>query len=343
MGRMAILGALALAAAGLPTGAAAQTPAPVAVKPNDWWRGYEVAPFVKTSDGRRLRVYCLGSGGPVAILESGLGDGAWSWRTVQGPIATQTRACSYDRAGFGASDPAKGPRDMEAMAADLGAVVKAVGRGKPVIFVAHSLGGPIVRQYAYHHPEKVAGFVLVDPSADHQNERFRAVYPDLDRINKINYGPAQHCADLLDKGPIAESAPEYRLCISKPPADMPADLVHLHLAYNQSPIHLREMLAELDAQLGDVNAREADAARIKLGDKPLLVLTAGAPQKLPGLDDAGQARFAWAWYDMHNEIAALSTRGRQRIVPGAAHYIQGDRPEAVIAAVSEVLTEVRGR
>lgn len=341
MRRILCLAALALAT---DCGAAvAQTTPAVATKPNDWWRAYETAPFARTADGRKLRVYCLGSGSPAVVLESGLGDGAWSWRSVQPAMARQTRVCSYDRAGLGLSQEDKGRRDIDAMASDLGAVVQMAGRGKPVVLVAHSLGGPIVRQYAYKHPEKVAGFVLVDPSADHQNERFRAILPDFDRINKINYAPMQRCETLLEKGPIAESAPEYRLCVSKPPADMPADLVHFHYAYNQSPIHLREVIAELDAQMSDANAKEADAARHPLGDKPLLVLTAGVPPAIPGTTPEIRARFFQAWYEMHNEIAALSTRGRQRIIPGASHYIHGEKPEAVIEALSEVLMEVRGR
>ena len=340
---MARIGILALGLLTLASGALAQPKVEPKVEPNGWWRAYETAPFVKTSDGRKLRVYCLGSGGPTVILESGLGDGAWSWRRVQEPIAKQTRVCSYDRAGLGLSDEAHGPRDVEVMAADLAAVVNGVGRGKPVILVSHSLGGPIVRQYAYRHPDKVAGFVLVDPSADHQNERFRAIIPDLDKLNRLNYAPMQHCVALLEKGPIAETAPEYRLCVSKPPPDMPADLVRFHYQYNQSPAHLREALAELDSQLGEANAKAADAARRPLGDKPLLVLTAGAPQKIPGASPEQIARLGQAWYEMHNEIAALSTRGRQRIVPDATHYIQNDKPQAVVEAVSEVLTEVRGR
>jgi pimeloyl-ACP methyl ester carboxylesterase len=330
----------AFAALSLLAGGASAQPK---VEPNGWWRAYETAPFARTADGRKLRVYCLGSGGPTVVLESGLGDGAWSWRTVQAAIARQTRVCSYDRAGLGLSDEAHGVRDLDAMASDLAAVVTFAGRGRPVVLVAHSLGGPIVRQYAYRNLDKVAGFVLVDPSADHQNDRFRAIIPDFDKINGANYGAAQHCQALLEKGPIAETAPEYRLCISKPPPDMPADLVHFHYQYNQSPIHYREVRAELDAQTSGANDKAADAARHPLGDKPMLVLTAGLPPKIPGASPEQIKAFDHAWYEMHNEMAALSTRGRQRIVPGASHYIHGDNPAAVIEAVSEVLTEVRGR
>lgn len=41
------------------------------------------------------------------------------------------------------------------------------------------------------------------------------------------------------------------------------------------------------------------------------------------------------------EIAALSTRGRQRIVPGAHHLIADEQPQAVVGAITEILNEVR--
>jgi hypothetical protein len=43
---------------------------------------------------------------------------------------------------------------------------------------------------------------------------------------------------------------------------------------------------------------------------------------------------------MHEEIAALSTRGERRTVD-ARHQIQIDKPEAVVAAIEEVLAMVR--
>jgi pimeloyl-ACP methyl ester carboxylesterase len=44
---------------------------------------------------------------------------------------------------------------------------------------------------------------------------------------------------------------------------------------------------------------------------------------------------------IHKEIAALSTRGKQRVVPGASHGIQGDQPSAVADAIVEVLGKIK--
>jgi hypothetical protein len=44
---------------------------------------------------------------------------------------------------------------------------------------------------------------------------------------------------------------------------------------------------------------------------------------------------------MHEEIAALSTRGERRVID-ARHQIQIDKPEAVVAVIEEVLAMARG-
>ena len=308
-----------------------------------WWRGYERAPSAKTPDGRKLRYFCLGKGGPTVVLESGLGSSAWSWRTVQTEMARTTRVCSYDRAGYGTSDEARNGRDIDAIAADLGVVVAAAGGGRPVVLVAHSLGGPIVRQYAYHHPEKVAGLVLVDPSGDHQMERFAAVSPNLAKLSSAGNEPTRKCQALTEKGPIAFGTPDFVRCVGPAPLDMPPELTRFHVAYGQSPAHYRAILAEYDQALSPQSGAEADKARRPLGDTPMIVLSAGKPTMAPGLSDEDSRKITAVWRQMHWEMTSLSTNARRRFVEGAGHAIQIDRPQAVIEAVNEVVAEARGR
>src|SRR5690242_13675899 len=57
----------------------------------------------------RLNVFCTGQGRPTVLLEAGLADSLDSWRRVQPEIAQFARVCSYDRAGYGYSDPGPKP------------------------------------------------------------------------------------------------------------------------------------------------------------------------------------------------------------------------------------------
>jgi len=60
--------------------------------------------------GYRLHLDCTGSGSPTVVFDSGLSDDSIAWYKVQPEVAKQTRACSYDRAGLGWSDPSPRPR-----------------------------------------------------------------------------------------------------------------------------------------------------------------------------------------------------------------------------------------
>lgn len=47
------------------------------------------------------------------------------------------------------------------------------------------------------------------------------------------------------------------------------------------------------------------------------------------------------WLELHAELARLSTNSDHRIVQDAGHYIHRDRPEAVVAAIRDVVTAVK--
>jgi pimeloyl-ACP methyl ester carboxylesterase len=91
--------------------------------------------------------------------------------------------------------------------------------------------------------------------------------------------------------------------------------------------------------------REAGTVR-SLGDRPLVVLTAMAPLsdgdlaalKLTAEDGS---RFRALLQELHRNQTSWSTRGRHVPVSDAGHYIQFDKPGAVVTAVREVIAEVR--
>jgi pimeloyl-ACP methyl ester carboxylesterase len=75
---------------------------------------------------------------------------------------------------------------------------------------------------------------------------------------------------------------------------------------------------------------------------PLVVLTAGKAMPMPDQTEAVFKGQREVWKTMHDEIAALSTRGVRRTIEDAGHGIQLDRPDVVIAAIEEVLAMARG-
>lgn len=115
--------------------------------------------------GRSLRVVCAGerSAAPLVVLESGAFGFSADWGVVQERLAAKgLRSCAYDRAGLGYSDPGPRPRDADAVASDLDALLRARGETGPYVLVGHSMAGLFVRRFAVAHPDQVAGVVLVD-------------------------------------------------------------------------------------------------------------------------------------------------------------------------------------
>lgn len=118
--------------------------------------------LVSLPDGRNLRVVEGGSSDPLVVFEAALGAAAGSWVTVQRLVAAHSRTLSYDRAGYGGSDPDPTDRTLTRIADDLRALLDARGETAQVLLVGHSWGGPILRTFAARHPERVAGLVFVD-------------------------------------------------------------------------------------------------------------------------------------------------------------------------------------
>ena len=305
--------------------------------PDPWWARYkDASQQVKLPDGRAMTLYCEGSGAPVVVMDAGLGDGAASWRKVQGAIARTTKVCGYDRAGLGGSTMGPLPRDTASIAADLKALLKAAKLPGPYVLVGHSMGSYDMRMYASLNLKSVAGMVLVDPSADGQMARMLAAAPRLEALQKAAYANTAHCAELAKAGTLT---PQTTGCSQPPPPDVPPDLRDWARG-RSGPHNFITVASELDS-FNTLDTPQLQKVRRPFGSIPLIVLT-GKPT-IPGATAEESEAVYKVWMTMHDEMAALSTRGVNRVVPGASHYIQYEKPEAVIAAVNEVVEAVRAK
>src|SRR6266852_3715285 len=116
-------------------------------------------------NGFRLNLYCMGSGSPTVVFDSGWEDWAPAWSKVQPEIAKFTRACSYDRAGAGFSDPGPMPRTSVRIARELRTALHHAGIAGPYILVGSAFGADNVRTFAERYMPEVAGLVMVDGDA----------------------------------------------------------------------------------------------------------------------------------------------------------------------------------
>lgn len=115
-----------------------------------------------------MNIYCSGIGDPAVIFESGGAGPGLAWEPIQTEASKFTRACWYDRAGEGWSDPGPFPRTSAAIANDLHELLKQAGIRPPLVLAGASFGGLNSRVYTGLYPREVAGLVPIDSS--HEDE-----------------------------------------------------------------------------------------------------------------------------------------------------------------------------
>lgn len=337
---LALLAALAVAA--VPAAAAPETtPLPDSVLMNP-------GKMITVDGARRINLSCLGSGSPTVLFDAGSGDSTLSWALVQGEVAKFTRACAYDRAGIGFSDPRKGDTDAKAVVADIHALLKAAGIKEPVLYVGHSLAGLYGVLLMASHPSDLAGAVLVEPAFVGEWDNTAAA--------AIAAGASPAKVDAFFTGFKAQ-VQRYRECAALPaplPDDcaerdtrLPPSLADFKKMQMSRPSYLLVRAAELEnagpTKVGkNVDEKEVEAAAANFGDKPLIILTRGdVDSRSDFVPEQGAAMYQ-AWKAGTEKLATLSTRGSHRVVAGSGHYIQYNKPLAVVDAVKQVLAEIRG-
>ena len=122
--------------------------------------------------GRTLNIYCSGEGGPSVVFDTYGHMAGYSWSAVQREVGKFTRACWYDRAAYGWSDPAPMPRTFQSVASDLHALLHAAAVSPPHVLVGAGDSASHIRVYHGMYPGEVAGVVMVsangvdDPHAE---------------------------------------------------------------------------------------------------------------------------------------------------------------------------------
>ncbi len=331
-----------------PADAVAATPAAAAL-PDEVAKLFVIPHQRVDIGGRTLNMHCMGSGDRTVLLEAGGSDWSVIWALVQPLVATKLKACAYDRAGLGYSDPAMLPRTPGAIAEDMRALIVAAKLQTPLILVGHSLGGFNVKLYAALYPDDVAGMVLVDPAEERQSERSRRfLTTKYDQLTLAR-------GELLDNAWLGWLLDRYRDC-ARLAGDMPMDPTSIAYRRCSDPVRtplgpviaterqrIQVTSAYQRAQSSEIlysvygNA-QGDPVYARLfkqgvfGRKPLIVLTHGDYGRGDPLEEMDQA----AGVHLHRLTARLSRSGVHRVIDGASHNIQIDKPQAIVDAIMEV-------
>ena len=292
--------------------------------------------------GHKLHVNCTGKGNPTVVVENGLGDFSFGWILVQTKVATFTRICTYDRAGYAWSDPGPKPRTFAQVNLELRDALAKLGEHGPFVLVGHSYGGPAMRNFAVTYPHEVAGLVLVDASFEGQrvgiggkatmrlgeDAKGKSIPPPHEEMKE-----SDRAAPHPNPGPPQQEAldPMYNVL---PPAQQKLQLWAQALPEIEgAESSQREWSGEHFAKwLATPQTGTLDAI-------PLIVLTRaeggyGDDQDVPGAQLEKERKEGQA------KLAQLSTNSKQIIVH-SGHNMELEAPGEVSAAIRQVVNAVR--
>ncbi|MBZ5719269.1 MAG: alpha/beta hydrolase [Acidobacteriia bacterium] len=268
--------------------------------------------------GYRLHLNCSGKGGPTVVLDYGLEGSYLDWHRVQPEVARFTRVCSYDRGGYGWSDPSPNPRLPSVMVEELHALLAKAGEKPPYIIVGHSFGGFDALMFAHKYREEVAGVVLVDGS--HPDELLPFYWRTRLWIRMMQF--------TMPLG-----LPRWRRwCGVGPPEIGPI----------KQAIGCRSQIYRTAYAQWMEFPQSADEIRGlgPLGDLPLVVI-ARDPERTPAdpSDEISPQR-EQHWNKLQRELVELSTNATYMVAKGSGHDVPNHRPDAVVYGVRRVVEKV---
>jgi pimeloyl-ACP methyl ester carboxylesterase len=279
-------------------------------------------------NGHKMRLDCMGSGSPTIVLDAGLGNDGFIWGGVQPVLAKTTRVCSYDRAGFGWSDPLPDPRDANHIAAELYGLLTIARIGGPVVLMGHSISGIYMRAYAARYPGNVAGLIFVDGSTPWQNRNpaFRGVNPAgwLHRLGMLRYQATFVLGLPRVRGECSRSLPGFDARASE----------------LQSEDFCRGAFSAVAAEWRNIDRSGEETVHTgPYGAVPILIFSQDPAQTTA---EGSPRDMVNTWFTMQEDLKNLSTRSRRIVAKGSGHMVQLARPDLLEREVSVFIAQIRG-
>ena len=260
--------------------------------------------------GCRLRYLVCGEGEPL-VLVHGLGGAASNWVALAPLLVHGRRVLVPELPGHGGSQALPAAPNLNVFADRLAELAVLEGFA-PAPVVGHSLGGAIALRLAIRRPESVSSLVLAAAAGISSSTRSARYALTITGILKPGRRIAPH-RRLVARSPVLKTLVFGRWGAADPQA-LPTEVVD---AFLSGPSRHTDTVSAAKALVRDDLRADLDRVRC-----PSLVLWGARDNQLPIGDAFDYAR---------------RLRGRLRVISDCGHLLIGERPRAVVDAISEFL------
>jgi pimeloyl-ACP methyl ester carboxylesterase len=256
----------------------------------------------------RLHIHCKGEGSPTVIIDSGIGGFSLEWIKIQNNLANDVRVCSYDRAGYGWSDPGPKPRTTARITRELHTLLEEAKIPGPYVLAGHSFGGYNIRYFASEYPDEVAGLVFIDSSHPEQfnTEEFKRVKKPAKSIKRKNTIRVR-----LVRPIIAENYPHEN---------------------KRMAFRLMSTLKSKSTLINESEFMELSAKQVAVRSNhrpytfPVVIITRG--KRVWPENDLGDRR-EQQWTNLQNDLENMAIKPDHFLAYKSGHIIHLDQPELV--------------
>ena len=275
--------------------------------------------------GYYLHFNVMGSKGPVMIIEPGAGSWSLQWLEVQKELSNYMTVITYDRAGYGWSDPSPYSRTAENIVSELKTGLDQLGIKGPFVLMGHSFGGLLVKTFVNIYPDQVSSLILADAATEYQFEKLPPTVSMILETGKVRF---KDTGTMARKGKLSPTAIPIDSVLNK----------RYWKAYQISasrPSYYASMYNELDL----LPATYSQCTIEQQLSIPVHVITAGnsfsAYESIPGMPIKESNE---VWFKLQEEQLGISSLSSQHIIKNASHDLTLTVPEELIDAVKKFLS-----
>jgi 3-oxoadipate enol-lactonase len=265
--------------------------------------------------GGKIAYEEAGRGPPIVLLHEGIADRRM-WNREFPRLAREHRVIRYDLRGYGGSTPAT---SAYSAVRDLRALLDHLHVDRPLV-VGPSMGGRIALDLALAHPDSVGALLLVAPGYSGMDyDHVPGGKATFERDERLS----QAAADAWAAGKLEEATEHLRQLWASELRGESLDLFRAMVRENAE-----EVFGDRSARLEE---REGPPAASRLGDvrAPTLILVGDRDNP--------------AMPHLSNYLARGIPGAKVQLVPGADHLLNLSRPDALDAALPEILSRVPRR